>query len=259
MAISLPLKETLSRQFHSCLEDQLNNPYERRRFGGSSGHFSYTSSALFKFLAEDNSAPRKRPGCIVMRLRNPLLFRIYYFRTHRRDVTFALYSVPVKGGSFQIKDNLFNTNTQFCSIFKTIVVSKAYCAAILLKLGDKLDLSITPLAVRNEIDATTFAQRAADKHFLWELREVTKNGNATKKRFLSKQYGLDVSACNELVDSWNNSFYVSLNKGYKSTLINHPVGLHQDSYNNKIASLESRITASFKSIHGKGFGRGGQA
>jgi len=111
--------------------------------------------------------------------------------------------------------------------------------------------------VRNEIDATTFARRAADKHFLRELREVTNNGNANKKGFLLKQYGLDASARKELVDSWKNLFYVSLNKGYKSTIINHPVGLHRDSYNNKISSLESRITASFKSIHGKGFGRGG--
>jgi len=263
----------LAREFELLVKKQLKNRFERMRRGGSSGCFTF-SQHLIEFISLPSTAPKKGAGNIIVRMSNPLIFRLYYFKASDRTLTRFEYANPIPGGAFSVTKELI-CHSRFGSIFKTMIVSKTCCAYILQKVGEKLFLSIIPIAVGNEVRASEHAKSVADHIFLQKLRTLTNNPSATKQLYLkclqntarnannttnNDSINLSVSERNELSDCYNDTFHETISENVRNTYVIHNVGLHRDTYrrrkvtktnptNTPLTCLESRVCCSYKCRH----------
>jgi hypothetical protein len=157
-----------------------------------------------------------------------LKWHFFHISTKVGEAMTWQYSNPKEGGQVNMSPKVFQKYNFLCSFVST----KGLAAAIVVAIGNT-DISICPIAVKEELQNVAFARKFIEQFSL--------------DKILASQQKLSL-------------FYAFYSENYLSyTLVQHPVGRHLDTFANGKPSLENRVCFSFL-LHQnkiKGYGRGG--
>lgn len=220
-------KILLFEKFLSLVKQNNNNSIvERNRTGGALG-IPISNRNVLKLLHQKNSSPRKGKGVVCLQHKNKCKWRIFYISPKSGEVMNYTYSNIQTGGKFYLTLDLFK-RYPFLLFF---CLSKALTALI----TDALCLSdiVSPEAIKLEAQRLHIANRfvtlkvSNDKTTQVDINQFTQIGIYWEASSIMEKF------CYVLTTFKEKDTY---------TLICHPVGRHNDKFENGISSkLENRF------------------
>jgi hypothetical protein len=179
-------------------------------------------------MTNPGSCPRNGKGTVWVRGIDT--WYLYYIGTYDGQLKTCKYTNPVPGGSFRF-DNLSIEKFPFISEFISI---KPITALIINALQDRMlkkpgfNVQITPQAVRAEL--LNIAETR-------QVIQCSHSGNGDELPLDLEKAPTQLMKKNPFL-----AFYTVYNRDHvKFTLVCHPVGLHLDTFADKMPSLENKV------------------
>ena len=180
-----------------------------------------------KIITNPGSCPRNGKGTVW--IRGVDTWYLYYIGTYHGKLKTCQYTNPVPGGSFHFDSICLKKYRFLCEFISIKPITALIIDSLQVQImkKDAFKVCITPQAVRAELMNIAVTQ---------QVMLYSQTGNKDK-------LPLDLEKCDDglLATSPFLAFYTVYNRDHvKFTMVCHAVGLHLDSFSQKLPSLENK-------------------
>ncbi len=206
-----------------------SHKFECRRSGGSSGLTSKSpKNVMSKFMSTSGTTPRFGRGAVWIQAKET--WYVYYIGTFDGKVKKVRYTNPVPGGQFKFKSPILEQYSFLHDFISIRPITARIVQAIQIRIlnNKKIKVWITPQAVAKEVMNITKTETVIS---------CSRNGMDLPPLLGLKRVPPPLLRRNKKL-----LFYTIYNRDHVNyTMVCHPVGFHQDHFEDDSPTLENKV------------------